>query len=106
MKWKRRRSWYAGGILGIFTAPVGFAAPALNNLSPTPPMGWNSYDSYGALATESQIKANADYMALNLKSHGYSYVCLDYCWSFPYKPGPNGQTGTSTVLNQTYNPTT
>jgi len=65
-------------------------------------MGWNSYDSYGALATESQIKANADYMSANLKSHGYNYICLDYCWSFPYKPGPNGQTGTATVLNQTY----
>jgi hypothetical protein len=96
---------FAAALVGG-AAEKALAAPALNNLAPTPPMGWDSYDSYGALATEAQIKANADYMAANLKSHGFNYITLDYCWSFPYKPGPQGQTGSSAVLDQTYNAAT
>ena len=37
----------------------------------TPPMGWNSYNSYGAAVTEKEVKANADYMAKKLKSFGW-----------------------------------
>ena len=29
----------------------------------TPPMGWNSWDCYGPTVVESEVKANADYMA-------------------------------------------
>jgi alpha-galactosidase len=94
------------GALAAISARQASAAPALNNLAPTPPMGWDSYDSYGALATEAQIEANAAYMAANLESHGFDYITLDYCWSFPYQPGPQGQTGTSAVLDQTYNAAT
>jgi alpha-galactosidase len=32
-------------------------APAL--LAPTPPMGWNSWDSFGTTVTEDEVKANA-----------------------------------------------
>ena len=28
----------------------------------TPPMGWNSWDCFGANVTEAEVKANADYM--------------------------------------------
>ncbi len=34
------------------------------------PMGWNSYDYYDTTVTEEQVKANADYMAANLKDCG------------------------------------
>ena len=37
---------------------------------PTPPMGWNSWDCFGPTVTEAEVKANADYMAKNLKSFG------------------------------------
>ena len=33
----------------------------------TPPMGWNSWDCYGPSVKEAEVKANADYMAANLK---------------------------------------
>ncbi len=56
-------------------------------LSPAPPMGWNSYDCFGATATEQDIKDNADYMSLNLKNYGWEYVVLDYCWYYPHPPG-------------------
>ncbi|MCC4211262.1 glycoside hydrolase family 27 protein [Leeuwenhoekiella parthenopeia] len=60
-----------------------------NNLlkAPTPPLGWNSYNSYGAAVTEEEIKANADYMAENMKDLGWEYVVVDYCWFYPHPPG-------------------
>ena len=49
----------------------------------TPPMGWNSYDCFGAAVREDEVRANADYMARHLKSHGWEYVVVDFCWSHP-----------------------
>lgn len=47
----------------------------------TPPMGWNSWDCYGATVREEEVKANADYMAKNLKEYGWEYVVVDIQWS-------------------------
>ncbi len=52
-------------------------------LAPTPPMGWNSWDSFGTGVTEDETKANADYMAKHLKSHGWKYIVVDIQWSEP-----------------------
>ena len=59
--------------------------PALNflNFSPTPPMGWNSWDCFGAAVTEDQTLANAQYIADHLKSHGWQYVTVDIQWYEP-----------------------
>ena len=46
----------------------------------TPPMGWNSWDCFGPTVVESEVKANADYMADNLKQHGWEYVVVDIRW--------------------------
>ncbi|MBT29387.1 MAG: alpha-galactosidase [Thalassobius sp.] len=46
----------------------------------TPPMGWNSWDCYGPTVKEEEIKANADYMAENLKNYGWEYVVVDIRW--------------------------
>jgi len=48
--------------------------------APTPPMGWNSWDCYGPTVTEDEVKANADYMAENLKEYGWEYVVVDIRW--------------------------
>src|SRR5690242_5631395 len=53
------------------------------SLAPTPPMGWNSWDAYGTTVTEAEVKANADYMAKHLRSHGWQYVVVDIQWSEP-----------------------
>ena len=45
-----------------------------------PPMGWNSFDCYGASVTEKSVKANADYMAENLKNFGWEYIVIDIEW--------------------------
>lgn len=39
----------------------------------TPPMGWNSWDCFGPSVVESEVKANADFMAEHLKSFGWEY---------------------------------
>lgn len=49
-------------------------------LAPTPPMGWNSWDSYGRTITEDEIKANAEWMAKHLKPFGWKYVVVDEGW--------------------------
>jgi alpha-galactosidase len=46
----------------------------------TPPMGWNSWDCYGPTVVESEVKANADYMAKNLKKYGWEYIVVDIRW--------------------------
>ena len=52
-----------------------------------PPMGWNSYNCYGAAVTEKEVMANADYMAEKLRDLGWEYIVIDYCWSYPHPPG-------------------
>ncbi len=51
-----------------------------NDFAPTPPMGWNSYDYYDTTVTESEVRANADYMASHLKQFGWEYVVVDIQW--------------------------
>lgn len=46
----------------------------------TPPMGWNSWDCFGPSVTESEVKANADYMAQYLKEYGWEYIVVDIRW--------------------------
>lgn len=45
------------------------------------PMGWNSWDCYGAAVTEEIVRKNAEYMAKNLKKFGWEYVVVDIQWS-------------------------
>ncbi len=48
-----------------------------------PPMGWNSWDCYGASVTEDELLGNAEYMADNLKEFGWKYVVCDIQWYEP-----------------------
>jgi len=49
-------------------------------IAQTPPMGWNSWDSYGRTLNEESIKANALWMAQHLKRFGWQYVVVDEGW--------------------------
>lgn len=60
-----------------------------NKTAQTPPMGWNSYDCYGASVTEAEVKSNADMMAAHLKDYGWEYIVVDYCWYYPYSGAMN-----------------
>ncbi|PQP81431.1 alpha-galactosidase [Paenibacillus sp. PCH8] len=54
--------------------------------APTPPLGWNSWDCYGAAVTEDEIRGNAEYMAEHLKDFGWSFITVDIQW---YEPSAN-----------------
>ncbi|WP_303919457.1 glycoside hydrolase family 27 protein [Draconibacterium sediminis] len=60
--------------------PEPFAKGEFKNWAETPPMGWNSWDCYGPTVEEHEVKANADYMAENLKDYGWEYVVVDIRW--------------------------
>jgi alpha-galactosidase len=49
-------------------------------LAPTPPLGWNSWDSFGLTITESQFKANVDWFHQHLQPYGWQYVVIDEGW--------------------------
>lgn len=70
----------------LFILSTTICAFAQTTAVPTPPMGWNSYNSYGATVTEAEVKANADFMAAHLRTYGWEYIVVDYCWFYPY-PG-------------------
>jgi hypothetical protein len=54
-----------------------------NECAKTPPMGWNSWDCYGASVTEEKLKGNADYMAEHMKEFGWEYIVCDIQWYEP-----------------------
>jgi hypothetical protein len=55
----------------------------MSNKVLTAPMGWNSWDCYGAAVDEATVRANAQFMADNLKQYGWEYVVVDIQWSEP-----------------------
>jgi alpha-galactosidase len=64
----------AGSATGTLTVTAG------STLALTPPMGWNSYDSFSANVRESDVKAAADAMKSLLQPYGWNTVVIDYLW--------------------------
>lgn len=58
-------------------------------LAQTPPMGWNSFDSYGVYLHEKAAMENLEAFAKKLKPHGYEYFVIDAGWfgEFELRPG-------------------
>ena len=52
MRLQYRAAMYAALLIPLLAA----TAPA-QRLAPTPPMGWNSWDSFGTGVTEDEVKA-------------------------------------------------
>ena len=88
MRLQYRAAMYAALLIPLLAA----TAPA-QRLAPTPPMGWNSWDSFGTGVTEAEVKANADYMSKYMAKSGWQYIVVDIQWSEPnpkthgYRPG-------------------
>lgn len=53
-------------------------------LAPTPPMGWNSWNSFATTITEAQTLEQAAIMARELLPAGYDILTVDIQW---YEPG-------------------
>ena len=65
-------------------------------LAQTPPMGWNSWDSYGLRINEQQFRDNIAVLATKLKSSGYSYAVIDEGW-YMENPEDRPPTGTAEI---------
>lgn len=73
------------GIVLLSAAAVVLLAKAATPDSPatlaaTPPMGWNSWDSFGESVAEADVRANALWMAQHLKEFGWQYIVVDMGW--------------------------
>jgi len=68
-------------------AVVGSGGPAqaLNNgVARTPPMGWNSWNTFGCNISEGLIRQMADaIVSTGMRDRGYQYVVVDDCWFNP-----------------------
>jgi len=79
------RSYLARALL--ISALLAIAATATaQEVAPTPPMGWNSWDAYGFTIDESAFKANATELA-GLHAYGWTYAVIDEGW---YMSNPLG----------------
>ncbi len=74
-------------LLLIFCWIGSAGASDFKSWSPTPPMGWNSWDYFGTTVTEEDIKAQADAMAEHLLPAGYDILTVDIQW---YEPNAQG----------------
>jgi alpha-galactosidase len=77
---------YLVALLVVLAIPRCFAA---KELASTPPMGWNSWDSYGLTVTEAEFKANVSWLHQHLQPLGWQYVVVDEGW-YLRNPGQKG----------------
>ncbi|MET8053641.1 lectin [Streptosporangium sp. NPDC005286] len=88
MSRKRIRALPASAVTVMLTlAAVTSATPAqaLNNgVGRTPPMGWNTWNTFGCNINETLIRQTADALVSNgMRDLGYQYVVVDDCWFNP-----------------------
>jgi hypothetical protein len=86
--------------LALVSLTARAADPAHWSFAPTPPMGWNSWDAFATTVTEDQIKAEADYMAANLKAFGWQYIVVDIQWYEPKADSFNYRAGATLTLDE------
>ena len=86
----RVRRWAAGLAAAALAATVvvGLSAPQAhaweNGVARTPPMGWNSWNTFGCNINEGLIRQMADaIVSSGLRDLGYQYVVVDDCWFNP-----------------------
>ncbi|GLQ87441.1 glycoside hydrolase family 27 protein [Dyella flagellata] len=77
--------WLRTALLLLILLTAATAADA-QEVAPTPPMGWNSWDSYGLTIDEADFRANATQLA-KLHAYGWTYAVIDEGW---YMGNPSG----------------
>ena len=67
-------------VLLVFTITIVFSQ-TFENMAPTPPMGWNSWNRFGCNVSEKMIMQMADAMVSSgMQAAGYEYIVIDDCW--------------------------
>ncbi|GAA1662721.1 ricin-type beta-trefoil lectin domain protein [Saccharothrix algeriensis] len=99
----RPRHWLAAIAAGLLMAAAavslpGTAAQALDNgVGRTPPMGWNSWNTFGCNISEALIRQHADAMVSSgMRDLGYQYVVVDDCWFNPNRDSAGNLQGDPT----------
>jgi hypothetical protein len=79
--------------LGILLVgpPAQGQADQQTPLAETPPMGWNSWDSYGTTINEAKFKAVTAWFDQRMKPYGWQYVIVDEGWTIA-NPAADGNT--------------
>ncbi|MFI7370755.1 glycoside hydrolase family 27 protein [Actinoplanes sp. NPDC049668] len=82
---RRLRTMLAAGLLLLSgTTFVSTASPAQaleNGVGRTPPMGWNSWNTFFCNINETLIRGMADsIVSSGMRDAGYQYVVVDDCW--------------------------
>ena len=76
------------------------ASPALalnNGVARTPPMGWDSWNTFGCNINETLIRQMADAIVANgMRELGYRYVVVDDCWFNPNRDSAGNLQGDPT----------
>ncbi|OWU97553.1 alpha-galactosidase [Micromonospora wenchangensis] len=90
----------AGLLLVAGPAVVLRTSPALaldNGVARTPPMGWNSWNTFGCNINEALIRQMTDAMvSTGMKDAGYQYVVVDDCWMNPNRDSAGNLQGDPT----------
>jgi hypothetical protein len=81
-----RRALLAGAAALPASLRAARAEEDFRALAPRPPMGWNSWDSFGPTIREEEARANAEILSRRLLPHGYDIFTIDIQW---YEPGAN-----------------
>lgn len=97
---KRNRLFLFAVLLVPFWIAAAFAQENRASLAPTPPMGWNSWDSYGTTVREDQVKTNADVMGRDLARYGWKYVVVDVQWYEPDAQGHEYKAGARVSIDE------
>lgn len=92
-------------MLGTAAVLAGCSTPQQVLLTPTPPMGWNSYDSYGTYCHEEACFENLKEFVKTYWPLGYDYFVIDGGWYIEYEfhPGtifPTTDKGYDVNLNE------
>jgi alpha-galactosidase len=62
--------------------PVAAFAQKFKGLAPTPPMGWNSWNTFAGDINEVVVRETAEAMIKNgMRDAGYTYIVIDDTWS-------------------------
>ncbi|HEY3476429.1 MAG TPA: glycoside hydrolase family 27 protein [Anaerolineales bacterium] len=62
-----------------------------SSLASTPPMGWNSWNTFGNKINETVVRETADALiATGLRDYGYEYIVIDDCWCVKDRRDGNG----------------
>jgi alpha-galactosidase len=79
-------NWIRGAIMVLVLMCAVDVSPA-REVAPSPPMGCNSWDSFGLTIDEADFKANVLELA-KLHAYGWTYAVIDEGWYMGNRGGP------------------